>query len=102
MHFWETAGSVSIEEVKNEWGKLLAQNEEIAAAYKLVRDYIILTQKRIIFINVKGITRKQIEISSYPYRSVVGFSVQTAGDYSTSLCEYLQEYVEKNKDCIFD
>lgn len=73
------AGSVSIEEVKNEWGKLLAQNEEIAAAYKLVRDYIILTQTRIIFINVKGITGKQIEISSYPYRSVVGFSVQTAG-----------------------
>ena len=22
--------------------------------------------------------------------------------FSPSLCEYLQEYVEKNKDCIFD
>lgn len=73
------AGSVSIEEVKNEWGKIFAQGEEIAAAYKLIRDYIILTQKRIIFINVKGITGKQIEISSYPYRSIVGFSIQTAG-----------------------
>ena len=24
------------------------------------------------------------------------------GTFSPSLCEYLQEYVEKNKDCIFD
>ena len=24
------------------------------------------------------------------------------GTFSPSLCEYLQEYIEKNKDCIFD
>ena len=73
------ASSVSIEEVKAEWGRILAQNEDISVAYKLFRDYIILTPKRIIFINVKGVTGKKIEISSYPYRSIVGFSVQTAG-----------------------
>lgn len=73
------ASTVSVEEVKNEWGKILAQGEDISAAFKLVRDYIILTPKRIIFINYQGITGKQIEISSYPYRSIVGFSIQTAG-----------------------
>ncbi len=73
------ADTVSIEEVKKEWGKILAQGEEIAAAYKLIRDYIILTPKRIIFIDVQGITGTKIEISSYPYRSIIGFSIQTAG-----------------------
>lgn len=73
------ASSVSIEEVKAEWGKILAQGEEISVAYKLIRDYIILTPKRIIFINVQGITGKKIEICSYPYRSIIGFSIQTAG-----------------------
>lgn len=73
------ASAVSVEEVKAEWGKILAQNEDISVAYKLVRDYIILTPKRIIFIDVQGITGKKISISSYPYRSIIGFSVQTAG-----------------------
>ena len=73
------ASSVSIEEVQNEWGKVLAQGEVISAAYKLVRDYIIFTPKRLILIDIQGVTGKKIEIQSIPYRSVVGFSVQTAG-----------------------
>ena len=65
------ASTVSIEEVKKEWGKILAQGEEISVAYKLIRDYIILTPKRIIFIDIQGITGTKIEISSYPYRSII-------------------------------
>ncbi|MBO7429872.1 MAG: PH domain-containing protein [Spirochaetia bacterium] len=73
------ASSVSVDEVKKEWGKILAQDEEITVAYKVVRDYIILTPKRIIFIDVKGLSGKKICINSVPYRKISSFSVQTAG-----------------------
>lgn len=73
------ASTVSVAEVKKEWGKILAQGEEISAAYKLIRDYIIFTPKRLILIDIQGITGKRIEIQSIPYRSILGFSIQTAG-----------------------
>jgi len=73
------ASSVSVEDVTKEWGSLLAKEEKIAIAYKLVRDYFIFTQKRLILIDVQGITGKKIEVKSIPYRSIVAFSVETAG-----------------------
>ena len=85
------ASTVSVEEVKNEWGKLLAQDEDITVAYKVVRDYIILTPKRIIFIDVKGLSGKKICINSVPYRQIASFSVQTAGvmDLNAELVIYI-------------
>jgi hypothetical protein len=73
------ASTVSVAEVKKEWGKILAQGEDISAAYKLIRDYIIFTPKRLILIDIQGITGRRIEIQSIPYRSILGFSIQTAG-----------------------
>ena len=73
------ASTVSVAEVKKEWGKILAQGEDISAAYKLIRDYIIFTPKRLILIDIQGITGRKIEIQSIPYRSILGFSIQTAG-----------------------
>ena len=73
------ASTVSVAEVKKEWGKILAQGEDISAAYKLIRDYIIFTPKRLILIDIQVITGRRIEIQSIPYRSILGFSIQTAG-----------------------
>lgn len=73
------ASPVSIEKATKEWGKILGYNENIVSAYKLVRDYIIFTPLRMILIDVQGVTGKSIEIKSIPYRSIISFSVQTAG-----------------------
>jgi hypothetical protein len=73
------ANSVSIESVKKEWGSLLAKDETIGAAYKLIRDYIIFTDKRLISIDVQGLTGKKIEVKSVPYTQIVAFSIITAG-----------------------
>ncbi|MDT4761733.1 PH domain-containing protein [Sphaerochaeta sp. PS] len=73
------ASSVSVEDVTREWGSILAKDEKIEVAYKLVRDYIIFTKNRLILIDVQGITGKKIEIKSVPFRSIVAFSVETAG-----------------------
>jgi hypothetical protein len=73
------ANAVSIETVKKEWGSLLAKDETIGVAYKLIRDYIIFTDKRLILIDVQGLTGKKIEVKSVPYSQIVAFSVTTAG-----------------------
>jgi len=73
------ASAVSVEDVTNEWGSLLAENEKIETAYKLIRDYFIFTKNRLILIDVQGVTGKKIEVKSIPYHSIVAFSVESAG-----------------------
>jgi hypothetical protein len=73
------ANSADVEKVKKDWGSLFAKDEQIGAAYKLVRDYIIFTDKRLIVIDVQGLTGTKIEIKSVPYSQVVAFSITTAG-----------------------
>jgi len=73
------ASATSVESVTKEWGSILAQDEKIEIAYKLVRDYFIFTTKRLILIDIQGMTGKKIEVKSVPYKNIVAFSVETAG-----------------------
>ena len=73
------ANTASVSEVMGTWGSLFSSGEEVKAAYKLVRDYIIFTNKRLVCIDVQGITGKKVEVKSVPYSQITAFSVQTAG-----------------------
>ena len=73
------ASSMSVADATKEYGYVLAKGEEIEVAYKLVRDMFIFTGKRLILVDVQGITGKKIEIQSIPYKSIVRFAVETAG-----------------------
>ena len=73
------ANTASVSEVMSTWGSLFSSGEEVKAAYKLVRDYIIFTNKRLVCIDVQGITGKKVEVKSVPYSQITAFSVQTAG-----------------------
>ena len=73
------ASSYSTDAAAKEYGHILARGEEIVAAYKLVRDMFIFTPKRLILVDIQGITGKKIEVRSIPYRSITSFSVETAG-----------------------
>jgi len=75
------ASNVSVEDVTREWGLLLSENENIIAAYKLIRDYILFTQNRLIVIDIQGLTGKKVEIQSIPYRHITRFSVENAGHF---------------------
>ena len=72
---------MSIDEISREFGELLGENEAIEAGYKLIRDVMIFTSKRIIFVDKQGITAKKIEYMSIPYKSIERFSVETAGHF---------------------
>lgn len=51
----------------------------MAAAYTGSRDMVIFTSKRVVAVNVQGITGKKIDYSSMPYSRIQAFSVATAG-----------------------
>ena len=58
---------------------LFADGEEILGSYQTVRDGVVFTNKRIIAINIQGITGKKKDITSLPYSKIQAFSVETAG-----------------------
>lgn len=75
------AGSVSQEELKRDYGKLLIENEEIELGFKLIRDVFIFTNKRMILVDKQGITGSKIEYKSITYKSISRFSIETAGTF---------------------
>jgi hypothetical protein len=75
------ASQVDIEEVRSEFSKVLAEQESIDKAYKLIRDLFIFTNKRLILVDKQGLTGKKVEIHSIPYRSITHFSIETAGSF---------------------
>jgi len=71
-------------EVNEKYGKLLIDDEKIEVGFKIVRDCFIFTDKRLLVVDVKGLTGTKVEYISLPYKSIVGFSVESAGILSLS------------------
>lgn len=65
---------------------ILVGGEQIISSYKSVRDGVVFTTKRIITINVQGVTGKKKDFTSLPYNKIQAFSVETAGFLDTD-CE---------------
>lgn len=75
------ASEMKIGEVESELKDLLAPAEKVEHAYKLIRDLIVFTDKRLLLIDKQGMTGKKVEYHSIPYKSVVHFSIETAGTF---------------------
>ena len=58
---------------------MFIQGEQIIATFQSIRDGIVFTNKRIISINVQGLTGKKKDFTSLPYSKIQAFSVETAG-----------------------
>jgi hypothetical protein len=75
------AGAVSPEELTKQYGRLLTENEEIELGFKLIRDTFIFTNKRLILVDIQGITGSKTEYKSISYKSISRFSIETAGTF---------------------
>ena len=60
---------------------ILVNGEEIIAEYAALRDFVVFTTKRIISVNVQGVTGKKKDFTSLPYSKVQAFSVESAGTF---------------------
>lgn len=70
---------INIDNVRSDVNGLLIGGEEIIAAFQTIRDQLIFTNKRIISIDVQGITGKRKSFTSLPYSKIQFFSIQTPG-----------------------
>ncbi|WP_289022578.1 PH domain-containing protein [uncultured Salegentibacter sp.] len=75
------AGSISKEQLDERYGRLLTASEEIELGFSLLRDIFMFTNKRLILIDVQGLTGKKQEYLSLPYRHISRFSLETAGTF---------------------
>lgn len=74
-----TASKADMSKVAQEFNDLTIPGEEIQSAYQLVRDLIVFTNYRLIFVDKQGMTGKKKEYVCIPYRSVDFYSIETAG-----------------------
>lgn len=75
------ASEIDSERLQAELSRILTSTERVEKAYQLIRDLIVFTNKRLIFIDKQGITGKKIEYHSIPYRSIIHFSIETSGHF---------------------
>jgi len=74
-------GQIDYSEIAGQIDPLLIEGEQGFVAYKGMRDYIAFTSKRIIAVNVQGITGKKKDYTSLPFAKVQTFSLETAGTF---------------------
>ncbi len=70
---------------------LLIDGESVIGIYKSVRDGVVFTNKRIIAINVQGLTGKKQDYTSIPYSKISVYSLETSGVFD--LDAELQLYI---------
>jgi len=58
---------VDLGHVADQINPLLIEGEQAFVAYKGMRDYVVFTSKRIIAVNVQGITGKKKDFTSLPW-----------------------------------
>lgn len=56
-------------------------DETLLVATKGIRDFVVFTSKRIIAINVQGMTGKKKDFTSLPYSKIQAYSIETAGTF---------------------
>lgn len=77
---------VKLTSISNQEGEkivrdILIEKEEVVASFSSMRDKLVFTDKRIISINVQGITGKKVDFTSIPYSRIQAYSVETAGTF---------------------
>ena len=75
---------VKLKQIKTEDGlktvlPLLIGGEQVLSAYRGIRDLVVFTNKRVIAVNIQGVTGKKKDFTSLPYAKISAFSVETSG-----------------------
>ncbi|MCE7079877.1 PH domain-containing protein [Streptomyces sp. ST2-7A] len=81
MALFGNAHAIDPAQAQQEYARLLGQGEQVHAAYLLIRDTIMFTDRRLIMVDKQGITGKKVEYHSVPYKSITHFAVETAGTF---------------------
>lgn len=70
---------VPLAELEKEYSPYLMDNEKITIGFKLIRDALIFTDKRIIMTDKQGATGTKMRITSINLTSIVNVTMETSG-----------------------
>jgi hypothetical protein len=73
------ASEVDAERLEKDLVGILIEGEAVEHAYRLVRDLVILTTHRLIFVDKQGLTGRKRDYLCVPYRGIDRFSKETLG-----------------------
>lgn len=77
----KNGSSAETRKFHNDYGQLLVDGEIIEAGFTIVRDTFLFTNKRLILVDIQGVSGRQIEYISIPYNRITRFSVQTGESF---------------------
>jgi len=77
----KNTGSLETKKFHTAYGQLLVDGEIIEAGFIVLRDTFLFTNKRLILVDIQGVSGRQIEYLSIPYSKITKFSVQTGESF---------------------
>lgn len=92
------ATEADVEDVERNLERILADDEQVERAFRLVRDLLIFTNRRFILVDRQGVTGHKTTYHSIPYRGITNFAVETAGHFD--LEAELKIWISGNPDPI--
>jgi hypothetical protein len=75
------ASEVSSEKLHEKYGRLLIEGEKIEHGFKLIRDIFMFTDRRLILIDVQGLTGSKVEYRLMPFKNISRLSLETSGTF---------------------
>jgi len=70
---------VSVDQLQTEYGPYLMDGETITIGYKLVRDVVLFTDKRIVSFDKQGTTGQKMRVTSIKLSTIIDVTAETAG-----------------------
>lgn len=77
----KSAGSPDTRKFHASYGQLLGDGEIIEVGFSVGRDTFLFTNKRLILVDIQGLSGRQIEYLSIPYSKILRFSVVTGSSF---------------------
>ncbi len=75
------AGVLPADTLEADYGRLLVEGERIEIGFVVLRDTFVFTNRRLILVDVQGLTGSKIACQSIPYGRITRFSIETAGTF---------------------
>lgn len=70
-----------VDDAVNELSDILIEGERVELAFKGARDSVTFTTRRIVALNIQGMTGSKRDYTSLPYGKIQSFAVETAGTF---------------------
>jgi len=75
------AASTELKKLHSEYRQLLIDSEIIEDGFAVNRDTFLFTNRRLILVNIQGLSGRRIEYLSIPYTKITKFSVETGASF---------------------